>query len=108
MKIGSKEHRAQFIQEKLKESQEAIWKNELHLMRLNDELNLTQKELDRLNALLAEKGKAAANAEKKEIFVLERTIEHTKKEIATVEETKKFNEYHLNDLLPRYEEASKA
>lgn len=107
MQIGSQEHKAQFIQEKLKESQEAIWKNELHLMRLNDELALTQKELERLQAIVEENGKKAAKAEDKQVFVLERTIEHTKKEIATVEETLKFNQYHLNDLLPRYEEQAR-
>lgn len=108
MQIGSAEHKAQFIEEKLKESQESVWKNELHLMRLHDELSLTQKELERLRAIVEEQGKKKAKAEDKQIFVLERTIEHKKKEIATVEETMQFNQYHLNDLLPRYAEANKA
>jgi hypothetical protein len=106
MQIGSAKHRAQFIEDVKKQSIENVWRNEIKLLRQNDELKLLQAELDKLSATLAEKKKPAANAEKKQVFVLERNIEHQKADIAKTEADKTYNEYLLNDLLPRYEKAS--
>jgi hypothetical protein len=106
MTIGSAEHRAQFIEDRKKTAAENIWHNELKLVKLNDELALLTQELDKLNAAIAAKKKPAANAEKKQAFVLERNIEHQKADIAKTEDDKKYNEYLLNDLIPRYEKAA--
>jgi hypothetical protein len=95
--------KAEFIEKIKEESQTNIWKNELHLMRLDEELGIMRKELAALDLKLEEKGKPAANEENKQGFVLEQNIAHKEKEIAQVEEVKKYNEYLLNDLLPRYE-----
>ncbi len=108
MQIGSAEHKAQFIEKMKEDSQTNIWKNELHILRLNIELNLLKGELEKLDKKLEEKGKPAANEEKKQKFVLEQNIAHKEKEIAQVEETKKYNEFLLNDLLLRYESAGKS
>lgn len=103
MTPGSTEHKTQFIHDLKKECAENIWKNELHLKRLDDELGVLRSELARLDTELDQKGKPAANSQKKQKFVLERNIEHKQKEVAELQETKTYNEYLLNDLIPRYE-----
>lgn len=100
--------KAEFIEKIKQDSQSNIWMNELHLMRLTDELGLLRKDLAALDLELENKKKPAANEEKKRKFVLEQNIKHQEQEIAKVEATKKYNEYILNDLLPRYEAANKA
>jgi uncharacterized small protein (DUF1192 family) len=102
MTIGSPEHRTQFIEDIKKHSAENIWQNDIKLLKLNDELALLQQELDKLNAALK---KPAANAEKKQVFVLEQNIKHQEADIAKAESDKKYNEYLLNDLIPRYEKS---
>ena len=54
------------------ETQENIWKNELHSQRLTAELGLMRQELEKLNAQIKGKGKPAANTENKQVFNLER------------------------------------
>jgi hypothetical protein len=105
MTIGSPKHRAQFIDEIKKQSAENIWHNEIKLLRQQDELKLLQTELDQLNAAVADKKKPAANAEKKRIFVLEQNIKHQQADIDKTKAAKTYNEYLLNDLLPRYAQA---
>lgn len=107
MQLGSAQHKAQFIEALKKETQENIWKNELHLIRIHIELDLLKSEMDKLDKQLAEKGKPPANAENKQKFVLTQNIEAKEKELAKVEESKVKNEFLLDDLLPRYEAAKK-
>lgn len=108
MQIGDKEHRAKFIEDLKTETQTNIWKNELHLLRIDDEIGLLRKEIARIDLEVEQKGKPAANAEKKARFSLEQNIAHKEREKAQVEEAKKYNEYLLNDLLPRYEEQGRS
>jgi hypothetical protein len=103
MQNGSAEHKAQFIEDIKKECHENIWRNELHLTRLSIELSLLTAEMDKLDKQLAEKGKPPANTENKQKFILTQNIEAKMKEVATVEQTKKSNEFILSDLLPRFE-----
>jgi hypothetical protein len=93
IKIGSKEHKAMFMDELAKDAQEMIWKNDMHLMRIDDEIKLTEDAMAAHDAKIAEKGKPASNDEKKARFVLERTIEQKKKERAPVEDTKTQHTY---------------
>jgi hypothetical protein len=105
MTIGSPEHRAQFIEDIKKQSAENIWRDEIKLLRQEDELKLLQAELDKLNAAVADKNKPAANAEKKQVFVLEQNLKHQEADIDKTKADKTYNEYLLNDLLPRYAQA---
>src|SRR4051812_4787453 len=102
MKLGSPAHKTEFIDGLKKEYVENIWKNELHLLRLNNELHVMAEERERLSNQVAAKGKPAANAEQKQLFVLDRTIQHKKTEIRAVESTKAQNEYGLTTLLPQF------
>lgn len=104
MKLGSFEHRLKFIEDKKEECYTNIYLNELSLLKLDDELGLLRTELAKLNLELENKGKPPANEEKKKLFVLSENIKMKEKEIAKVQENKKYNEYILNDLLPKYEE----
>lgn len=105
MTIGSPEHKAQFIENLKKETAENIWKNELHLIRLNDELGILRTERAKVDEQIEAGGKSSKElkALDKQLFNWDRNIEHQLKEIARVEEDKKYNEYLLKDLLPRYE-----
>jgi uncharacterized small protein (DUF1192 family) len=105
---GSNKHKRTFTEGLRREYQENIWKNELHILRLNNELAMLTSELDALNAKLSEKGKSPASEEKKQVFVLERNIAHKRNEIAQIEGIKVQNEYGLNVLLPQYEQGQAA
>lgn len=102
MKLGSDKHKAEFLQQILKESYENVWKNEMHLLRLSDELEPVQEELDALNKIFEAKNGPPANEQKKRQFVLESTIRMKQKEIANVEAAKALNTHVIENLIPRY------
>lgn len=107
MKFGTFEHRKKFIEDKKEECYANIYLNEINLLKLDDELGLLRKELAKINLEIDNKGKPPANEQKKKLFTLEENIKMKEREIAKTEENKRYNEYILNDLLPRYEEANK-
>lgn len=103
--IGSATHKEEYVEGLKRKYQELIWKNEITLLRLNDELGLIRAERARVNEEI-EGGKYANKKEfkvlDKQRFSLDRNIEHQSRQITQEEEEKKYNEYSLNDLLPRY------
>lgn len=105
MNPGSAEHKTAFIERLKTDCQENIWKNEITLMRLGDEVAAAKSKLEQHDEAIAKKGKAASNTENKARFNTERAISHLEAEVAKTEEAKRYNQTIL-DLIPRYESQS--
>lgn len=64
MELGSREHKAQFLQDTIKQYQESIWKDELNLVWLAESRAEAQKHLDEINGKLERKEYQSASVGK--------------------------------------------
>lgn len=104
MPQGSPEHKAQFLQDLTKTLRENAWKEEIQILELEELLGTKRKEKAALNLELDQKGKPAANDQKKALAKLETDIESLEKAI----EVKRADKVHWEqriELIKRYEAA---
>lgn len=92
MQIGSDEHKAQFYKDLVKTYQENIWKEEMHLVQVEELKADKLKQIAEFELRLKEiiekierKEYASKGDGKKLQFVAEREIEHVKQDVAKVE-----------------------
>src|ERR1041385_7903234 len=83
MRLGSSEHKAQFIQDLIKQYQENIWKDEIQILEFEELLGAVRKDKAALDLELENKGKPPANEQKKKLGKLEADIEATQAAIAS-------------------------
>ncbi len=86
MKIGSPQHRKDYLQNLIKTYQENIWTDEINIFRFETEIAKGKEEIKKIEAKLAAKEYATTNEGNKAKFVAERGLEHFKKNIADTEE----------------------
>jgi recombinational DNA repair ATPase RecF len=86
MKIGSPQHRKEYLQNLIKTYQENIWTDEINIFRYETEIAERNQEIKEIEKKLEAKEYKSANEGNKAKFVKEREIEHLKKAIAETEE----------------------
>jgi hypothetical protein len=103
MQLGSSEHKAQVCQDLIKTYYENIWKEEIQIMEFDERLGRLRKQKAALDLELDQKGKPAANSEKKALAKLEADIESVQAAIKGKEADKEFWSKRI-ELVKRYEE----
>lgn len=81
MKPGSKEHKAQFCEELIKDYYENIWTDEMGIISLEGQKGDKKKEIAEIEAKLERKEFKTANEGNKAKFVAERELVHLEQDI---------------------------
>ena len=105
MKLGSPEHKAQFLEDLTKTFQENIWKEEVGIMDLQDRLGVLRKEKAELDLKLERKEFGSAGEGRKQIAQKEAEIESVNAAIQRKEADKQFWTTRI-DLILRYQESA--
>lgn len=79
MKIGSPQHRKEYLQNLIKTYQENIWTDEINIFRYETEIVQRQELIKEIEKKLEAREYKSANEGNKAKFVCEREIEHLKK-----------------------------
>lgn len=85
MQLGSKEHKAQFYLDLIKEYYEGQWSDELFNEKQKDDLGTKRKELAAIELKIGRKEFKSKNEGEKAKFVAEREIQHLQDEINRIE-----------------------
>jgi hypothetical protein len=86
MQLGSPEHKAQVCQDLIKTYYENIWKDEMHLIQLEEIKGDKRKEIAAIELKIDNKEFKSKNEGEKAKFVAERELAQIEQEIKTVTE----------------------
>ncbi len=85
MQLGSQEHKAQFVEEKIKIHSENVWAMEIQLLHARKELANKKAYLDLIPGKLERKEYDTANAGRKDQRDTEEAIELLEQQVAKIE-----------------------
>lgn len=86
MQLGSQEHKAQFINNLVKEYYQAQWSDELYLDLLTENLGDKRKEIAAIELKLEHKEFPSKNDGSKAQFIAKQELEHIEKEVAKIQD----------------------
>ena len=81
MKLGSPEHKAQFVNDLLKECYENIWPDEMFILKREEDAGDKRQEIARIDLKIEAKEFKTKNEGDKATFVAEQELKHIEREI---------------------------